>query len=266
MLRTHSNLPLALQTLHFHLSRTVNNHITVTYNAQCMSFYCHWMATLLHRNPTSIGKSHESNGAQDKNKTDAEYYKKTHMMFPYISAACRPSWKTLSVCQVLPAVYNQTSFRDWCCCIRMRCINKLWPDCVSSSFENKRLVKRKFWLSHFIHSNPVHEPCFSFSQKSKWTSSFLSNWGKAAKGKCKILQIVCGNKALSQTYVFKWFKRLRVGCQDHVDDINSELLSTVQKWETTGKFWKLVARDHQMTLKLMEDQLNINREWSILKW
>jgi hypothetical protein len=57
-----------------------------------------------------------------------------------------------------------------------------------------------------------------------------------------------------------------VGCQDHVDDINSELLSTVQKWETTGKFWKLVARDHQMTLKLMEDQLNINREWSILKW
>ena len=167
---------------------------------------------------------------------------------------------------VLPAVCGQTSFWDWCYCIRIRCINQLWPECVSSCFENKRLVKRKFWLSHFIHSNPVHKPCFSFSRSSKWTSRFVSIWRKAAKGKCKILQTVYGNKALSQTYFFIWFKRFRVGCEDHIDDSNSGWVSTVQKWEITAKFWKLVVRDHQMTLKLMEDQLYINREWLIFKW
>jgi hypothetical protein len=51
-----------------------------------------------------------------------------------------------------------------------------------------------------------------------------------------------------------------VGYEDHVDDSNSGWLATVQKWETTAKFWKLAARGHQMTLKLMEDQLNINKE------
>jgi hypothetical protein len=57
------------------------------------------MAALLHRKPASIGKSHDSN------KTDAEYYKKTHMMFPHVSAACYPSWKTVSVCQVCFQLY-----------------------------------------------------------------------------------------------------------------------------------------------------------------
>jgi hypothetical protein len=68
------------------------------------------MAALLHRKPASIGKSHDSNSTQDSNKTDAEYYTKTYVMFLHISAACCPSWKTASVCRVLPAVCGQRSF------------------------------------------------------------------------------------------------------------------------------------------------------------
>jgi hypothetical protein len=68
------------------------------------------MAALLHKKPASIGKSHDSKGTQDRNKTDTEYYTKTHVMFLHTSAACCPSWKTASVCQVLPTVRGQRSF------------------------------------------------------------------------------------------------------------------------------------------------------------
>jgi hypothetical protein len=68
------------------------------------------MVALLHKKPASTGKSHDSNGTQDSNKTDAEYCTKTHVMFLQISAACCPSWKTASVCQVLLAVCGQRSF------------------------------------------------------------------------------------------------------------------------------------------------------------
>ena len=58
-------------------------------------------------------------------------------------------------------------------------------------------------------------------------------------------------------HIFEWFKRLREGREELEDDA---------RWVAVGcpksgngcEGYKLLARDHQMTEKLMEDQLCIN--------
>jgi hypothetical protein len=145
MLRTHSTLPLALQTPHFHLSRTVNNHITVTYNAQSFFLLPHpaWLLCCTEsphplQNPMTAvvlrTAIKQMQSISKKNSYDVPSYQ-----------CCMLSILEDSQCLsgALPAVCGQTSFWDWSYCIRMRCINQLWPYCVSSRFENKRLVKRK---------------------------------------------------------------------------------------------------------------------------
>jgi len=43
----------------------------------------------------------------------------------------------------------------------VRHINKLQPLCISSCYNHYRLVKRKFYFSHFTHSTPACMLCFS---------------------------------------------------------------------------------------------------------
>jgi hypothetical protein len=59
---------------------------------------------------------------------------------------------------------------------------------------------------------------------------------------------------------FRWFKRYREGCEEHEDEPSSRLLSTAENLEEVAKLCKLVARDHQMPLKLMVNQLHIKTE------
>jgi len=53
--------------------------------------------------------------------------------------------------------------------------------------------------------------------------------------------------------IFEWFKRLRGGHEDLEDDA-----VTCPKSRNKCESYKLLARDHQMTQKLMEDLLGIN--------
>jgi hypothetical protein len=54
--------------------------------------------------------------------------------------------------------------------------------------------------------------------------------------------------------IFEWFKRLRVGHEDLEDDARWVVITCPNNCES----YKLLARVHQMTQTLMEDQLGIN--------
>jgi hypothetical protein len=56
---------------------------------------------------------------------------------------------------------------------------------------------------------------------------------------------------------FEWFKKLREGNEDLEDDASWVAISC-PKSRNSCEDYKLLARDHHMTLKLMEDQLRIN--------
>jgi hypothetical protein len=56
---------------------------------------------------------------------------------------------------------------------------------------------------------------------------------------------------------FEWFKRLREGHEDLQDDARWVDI-TCPKSGNNCESYKLLARDHQITHKLMEDQLGIN--------
>jgi len=51
-----------------------------------------------------------------------------------------------------------------------------------------------------------------------------------------------------------------VGCEDFEDDSESGWLLTAQNLETDAKVCDLMARKHQITLKLIMEQLHINHE------
>jgi hypothetical protein len=72
-----------------------------------------------------------------------------------------------------------------------------------------------------------------------------------------------GNKAPSLTHVFRCLKRHREGHEDLEDDPRSRWSSTVQNKETVAtEVPQMVARDHQRSLKLIEDQLCSNHKMS----
>ena len=57
--------------------------------------------------------------------------------------------------------------------------------------------------------------------------------------------------------IFEWFKRLREGHEDLEDDA-SWVAVTCPKSGSICEGYKLLARYHHMTQKLMEDQVGIN--------
>ena len=58
-------------------------------------------------------------------------------------------------------------------------------------------------------------------------------------------------------HIFEWCKRLREGHEDLEDDARWVVV-TCPKSRNNCEGYKLLARDHQMTQKLMEDQLGLN--------
>ena len=71
----------------------------------------------------------------------------------------------------------------------------------------------------------------------------------------KLLQFLMEMK-LFTLYIFEWFKRLREGHEDLEEDARWVAV-TCPKSGNNCESYKLLARDHQMTQKLMEDQLGI---------
>jgi hypothetical protein len=59
---------------------------------------------------------------------------------------------------------------------------------------------------------------------------------------------------LCTLHIFEWFKRLRERHEDLEDDASWVAITCPNNCES----YKLLARDHQMTQKLMKDQVAIN--------
>jgi hypothetical protein len=92
---------------------------------------------------------------------------------------------------------------------------------------------------------------------AQYTSRVISNVGGEQLQKCvKWLQLFVEMK-LYTLCIFEWFKRFRGGHEDLEDDVRWVVVSC-PKSRNSCEGYKLLARDHQMTQKLMKDQLGSN--------
>jgi len=80
--------------------------------------------------------------------------------------------------------------------------------------------------------------------------------GKQLQESVKWLQLFVEMK-LYTLHIFEWFKRLREGHEDLEDDVRWVAITSPKSGHSCEDY-KLLARDNQMTLKLMKDQLCIN--------
>jgi transposase len=84
--------------------------------------------------------------------------------------------------------------------------------------------------------------------------------GKTPTETYKMLQTVCGDEALSRSSVLEWFKLFKDGFKDLQDDPRSGRPSTPRSADTIPNVRAMVTRDRRLTLRMMSDELNINKE------
>jgi transposase len=75
-----------------------------------------------------------------------------------------------------------------------------------------------------------------------------------------MLQTVYNDEALSRNSVFEWFKRFKDERGDLHNDPRSERPSTSRNADTIANVLETVTRDRRLTLRMMLDELNINKE------
>jgi transposase len=84
--------------------------------------------------------------------------------------------------------------------------------------------------------------------------------GKTPTETYEMLQTVYGGKVLSRSSVFEWFKRCKDGREDLQDYPRSRRPSTSRNAGTIANVREIVTRDRPLTLRIMSDELNINKE------
>jgi transposase len=57
----------------------------------------------------------------------------------------------------------------------------------------------------------------------------------------------------------RWFNRFKDGCEDFQDDPRSGRPSTSRNTDKIANVREMVTRDRQLTLRIMSDELNINK-------
>jgi transposase len=75
-----------------------------------------------------------------------------------------------------------------------------------------------------------------------------------------MLQTVYGDEALSHSSVFEWFKQFKDTREDLQDDPRRGHPSTSRNADTIANVREMVTRDRRLTLRMMSDELNINKE------
>jgi hypothetical protein len=89
---------------------------------------------------------------------------------------------------------------------------------------------------------------------------FCVKLGKTPTQTYEMLQIVCGDEALSHGSLFEWFKQFKDGHEDIQDDPRNGSPSTSRNADTISNVYEMVIRDHLWPLRMMVDELNINKE------
>jgi transposase len=89
---------------------------------------------------------------------------------------------------------------------------------------------------------------------------FCVKVGKTPAETYEMLQNVYGDESSSRSSVFEWFKRFKDGREDHQDDPRSGRPSTSRNADTVENVPEMVTRDRRLALRVMLDELNINKE------
>ena len=89
---------------------------------------------------------------------------------------------------------------------------------------------------------------------------FLVKLGKGPTDCLKLLQEVYGEATMSRARLFEWHKRFTSGREEVEDDPKSGRPSTTKTADNIGKVNELVRSDRRLTVRMMAEELNINRE------
>jgi transposase len=84
--------------------------------------------------------------------------------------------------------------------------------------------------------------------------------GKTPTETYQMLQTVYGDEALCHSSVCEWFKRFKDGRGDLQDDPRNGRPSTSRNADTIANVREMAIRDPRLTLKMMSDELNINKK------
>jgi transposase len=84
--------------------------------------------------------------------------------------------------------------------------------------------------------------------------------GKTPTDTNEMLQTVYDDEALSRSSVFEWFKRFKYGREDLQDDPRRGHPSTSRNADTIAHIFEMVTGDRRLTLRMMSDELNINKD------
>ena len=89
---------------------------------------------------------------------------------------------------------------------------------------------------------------------------FLVKLGKGPTDCLKLLHEVYGEATMSRARLFEWHKRFTSDREDVEDDPKSGRPSTTKTADNIGKVNELVRSDRRLTVRMMAEELNINRE------
>lgn len=106
----------------------------------------------------------------------------------------------------------------------------------------------------------AHNAFLSVVMEQRVNIKFCCKLGKTASETYEMLKTVYGDNTLSRTTVFDWFKRFKDGRESVKDDARTGRPSVSRNADSIAKVRELVARDRRMTLRLMAEELNINKE------
>ena len=96
--------------------------------------------------------------------------------------------------------------------------------------------------------------------KQRINLKFLVKLGKGPTDCLKLLHEVYGEATMSRARLFEWHKRFTSGREDVEDDPKSGRPSTTKTADNIGKVNELVRSDRRLTVRMMVEELNINRE------
>ena len=89
---------------------------------------------------------------------------------------------------------------------------------------------------------------------------FLAKLGKSPSESFEMLQKVHGDDTMSRSRVFEWHKRFREGRDDTKDDARTGRPTTSGTDSNVQRMRVLVCSDRCLTVRLMADSLDLDRE------
>ena len=100
------------------------------------------------------------------------------------------------------------------------------------------------------------------SHEQRANLKFLAKLGKTPSESFAMLQQVYEEETMSRTHAFERHKRLKEGWKEVEDDPRSGRPSTSRTADNIERVKQMVRADHQLTVRMIAEELSINRTLS----